>query len=130
MDSPPVAAALAKPAATLRIAVPVSNGKLAPHFGHCPEYALIDVDEFKKTIVSSAWIPSPGHQPGMLPEFLKEHGAQLVLTGGMGEQALELFRKANIKVILGVPEENPVKLALDYLNGHLARGVNVCDHDH
>ena len=49
----------------MRYAIPVSNGKLAPHFGHCEEFAIIDVDEAKRTIVGKKLIASPEHQPGL-----------------------------------------------------------------
>jgi predicted Fe-Mo cluster-binding NifX family protein len=47
----------------MRYAIPVSDGKLAPHFGHCEHFAIIDVDEAAKKIVSSKLIASPEHQP-------------------------------------------------------------------
>jgi len=32
----------------MKYAVPVSSGMVATHFGHCEQFALIDVDEAKK----------------------------------------------------------------------------------
>ena len=34
----------------VKYAVPVSGGKVCPHFGHCEQFALIDIDEAKKGI--------------------------------------------------------------------------------
>ncbi len=31
----------------MRFAVPLSGGMISPHFGHCEQFALIDVDATK-----------------------------------------------------------------------------------
>jgi len=51
----------------MRFAVPVTDGRLATHFGHCEHFAFIDVDEATKGILSKELVSSPGHQPGLLP---------------------------------------------------------------
>ena len=48
----------------MRLAIPVTEGKVAAHFGHCSHFALFDVDEATKAIVKRGIISSPGHQPG------------------------------------------------------------------
>ena len=73
-------------------------------------------------------LPSPGHQPGVLPEFLKGHGVNLILTGGMDQRAKDLFTQANIKVMMGILEEPPKELIQSYLDAKLVEGGNVCDH--
>ena len=45
----------------MRYAIPVSGGVVSPHFGHCEYFALIDVDEDRKEIISKELVPSPGH---------------------------------------------------------------------
>ena len=37
----------------MKYAVPVSGGLMCPHFGHCEQFALIDVDEQKKVIIKT-----------------------------------------------------------------------------
>jgi predicted Fe-Mo cluster-binding NifX family protein len=112
----------------MRYAVPVSNGKLASHFGHCEYFALIDVDEATKAILRKEDVASPGHQPGLLPVWLAEQGVSAVIAGGMGTKAQELFGESRIEVILGAPEDDPEKVVMDYLGGVLATGENICDH--
>ncbi len=56
----------------MRIAIPVADGKLAAHFGHCEKFALIDVDEEKKEILANEMTEAPPHQPGLLPVWLDE----------------------------------------------------------
>jgi ATP-binding protein involved in chromosome partitioning len=112
----------------MRYAVPVSGGVLSLHFGHCEQFALIDVDEERKEILSKELVPSPGHQPGLLPEWLAEQGVSVVIASGMGSRAQSLFQQSRIGVIIGVVESDPEKAVLSYLNGKLATGDNICDH--
>ena len=112
----------------MRYAVPVSNGMVSPHFGHCEHFALIDVDEERKEIMRKELIPSPGHQPGLLPEWLAEQGVSLVIAGGMSSRAQGLFQQNGIGVIIGAIESDPEKAVLSYLNGALATEDNICDH--
>jgi len=114
----------------MRIGIPVSGGLLSPHFGHCEHFALIDVDDASKAITGKQMIPSPPHQPGMLPGWLAEQGATVIIAGGMGGRAVELFQENHIEVVIGAQSEDPEKIALDYIKGNLASGDNVCDHDH
>ena len=112
----------------MRFAIPVSGGVISPHFGHCEQFALIDVDEATKTIVKKQFVASPGHQPGLLPVWLAEEGASIIMAGGMGSRAQALFRENHIDVVIGVMESDPEKAVLSYLGGSLATGDNICDH--
>ena len=112
----------------MRYAIPVSGDMVSTHFGHCEHFALIDVDEQKKEIVRKELVPSPGHQPGLLPQWLAEAGVSVVIAGGMGSRAQSLFQQNHIKVIIGVLESDPERVVMNYLNGTLATGDNICDH--
>lgn len=112
----------------MRYAVPVSGGVMSPHFGHCEQFALFDVDEQKKEITRKDLVNSPGHQPGLLPAWLAEQGVSVVIAGGMGSRAQGLFQQNNIGVVLGTLEGDPEKAVLSYLDGRLATGDNICDH--
>jgi len=112
----------------MKYAVPVSGGMVCPHFGHCEQFALIDVDEAKKQILKKELVNSPGHEPGVLPQWLAEKGVSLVISGGMGSRAQGLFQQNKIGVITGIMESDPEKAVLSHLNGILATGANICDH--
>ncbi len=112
----------------MKYAVPVNGGVVSMHFGHCEHFALIDVDEAKKQILKKELVNSPGHEPGLLPQWLAEKGVSQVIAGGMGSRAQGLFQQSNINVITGVMESDPEKAVLSYLNGVLATGDNTCDH--
>ena len=112
----------------MRVAIPVVQGKLSPHFGHCEEFALIDVDLDKREITATEMIPSPEHQPGLLPVWLNEQKATVVIAGGMGGMAQQLFAQNGIQVITGAPSEEPEAIAKAFLEDSLRTGDNVCDH--
>ena len=112
----------------MKIAVPITAGRVSAHFGHCEQFALIDVDMAANTIVRKDLVASPGHQPGFLPGWLAGEGVSAVIAGGMGIRAQELFRDNHIQVIIGALGDDPEKIVLAHLNGTLATGENVCDH--
>lgn len=112
----------------MRYAVPVSGGIVSSHFGHCEYFALIDADENNREIIRKELIPSPGHEPGRLPEWLAEQGVAFVIAGGMGSRAQGLFQQHRIGVFVGAAESDPEKAVLSYLAGQLATDGNICDH--
>ncbi len=112
----------------MRYAIPVSGGRVSPHFGHCEFFALIDADEDKRSIIGKELVPSPGHQPGLLPGWLAEQGVALVIAGGMGSRAQGLFRQHRIEVVVGAVESDPERAVLSYLDGQLTTEDNICDH--
>ncbi len=112
----------------MRIAIPLANGMLSAHFGHCERFALIDVDPDKKTILNRGEAEAPPHEPGLLPAWLAEKGANVVIAGGMGGRAQGLFAEQGIEVVVGAPSETPEKLVERFLVGTLEVGGNLCDH--
>ena len=112
----------------MRIAIPLANGVLSMHFGHCEQFALVDVDESTRTIGSVTCLTPPAHEPGVLPRWLPEQGADVIIAGGMGQRAQALFTQNGIEVVVGAPVEKPEALAASFLSGTLEAGRNVCDH--
>ena len=112
----------------MKIAIPLANGKLAMHFGHCERFALMEVDAAEKRLIGREEIEAPPHQPGLLPPWLAQRGATVIIAGGMGQRALGLFTEQGIQVVLGAAAETPERLVADYLAGTLRTGENVCDH--
>jgi predicted Fe-Mo cluster-binding NifX family protein len=112
----------------MKIAIPLAEGRLAMHFGHCQHFALIEVDASAQGIVSRNDVEAPPHQPGLLPPWLAERGVNVIIAGGMGQRAHGLFAEHGVQVIVGAPAQTPEKLVADYLGGDLATGENTCDH--
>ena len=111
-----------------RIAIPVVDGKLSAHFGHCEHFAVFEVDEEKRVIVGKQEVEPPAHEPGVLPRWLGGMQVNLIITGGMGRRAQELFKDQGIEVIVGAPVDTPDDIVMEYLNNTLQAGANICDH--
>ncbi|NLB69599.1 MAG: ATPase [Lentisphaerae bacterium] len=111
-----------------KIAIPIANGALCMHFGHCQQFAIVEVDIKNKEIVSREDKTPPPHEPGVLPAWLSKEGVKIVLAGGMGNRAQNLFSAQGIEVMVGLPAQTPEELVTSYLNGTLKAGQNVCDH--
>jgi predicted Fe-Mo cluster-binding NifX family protein len=118
----------ARRAAACRIAVPVSSGGVAEHFGHCDEFAIFHTNPEGDGIDGVVMVPAPPHQPGFLPEWLRGLGVDVILAGGMGTRARDLFAQHSIEVVTGVAGGDARSLAEEYLAGTLDSGLNPCDH--
>jgi len=70
----------------------------------------------------------PPHEPGVLPRWLNEQGADVIIARGIGEKAQQFLRENGIEVVIGVPVNSPESLANQYLTNTLISGDNVCDH--
>lgn len=112
----------------MRIAIPLAQGKMSLHFGHCEEFAIVDVDEKTKEISNITELRPPSHQPGVLPQWLSEQKADIIIAGGMGQRAQQLFAQNNIEVIIGASGGSPEELISAYLENTLETGDNICDH--
>lgn len=113
---------------TMKIAIPLTDGKLCMHFGHCEQFALLEVDENAKKVTGKRMLTPPPHEPGVLPRWLHQEGATVIIAGGMGQRAQAIFAENAIKVVVGAPAEAPEQLVAQYLAGTLVSGANVCDH--
>ena len=84
----------------MKAAISTDGNFVSMHFGRCPHFTIVDIQNSK--IITKETIENPGHQPGFLPQFLREKGVECIIAGGMGMKAQELFNQHNIKQIVGV----------------------------
>lgn len=112
----------------MRFVIPVAEGKLALHFGHCETFMLIDADDKSGKISQTSSVTPPPHAPGVLPKWLAEQGANVIIAGGMGSRAQGLFSENGIRVIIGAPVDTPDNLVAAFISGSLKTGQNACDH--
>ena len=110
----------------MKIAVPTSGGALCMHFGHCEEFAVVNIKDDK--VASIEMMTPPPHEPGVLPKWLGELGVNVIIAGGMGSRAQQLFAAAGVKVVVGAQSTDPTQLVNAYIAGTLESGDNVCDH--
>ncbi len=111
----------------MKFAIPVANGILTMHFGHAKKFAVIDAKDNK--IMSQTILKPPPHAPGVLPKWLNELGVDIIIAGGMGATAMQLFEECGIRVITGAPTMEPEKLVRHYLDDTLLTAFNACDHE-
>jgi predicted Fe-Mo cluster-binding NifX family protein len=109
----------------MKIAISTDNGSVSAHFGRCPSYTIVDIEDGKA--VGQEEIPNPGHSPGFLPGYLAERGVTTIIAGGMGPRAQGLFSDYKIETIIGV--QGRVAEVIDsFLKGTLTGGESLCDH--
>lgn len=112
----------------MKVAVASEGVMVSEHFGHCEGFTMYDIDNAE--IKGKVFVQNPGHKPGLLPVFLKEQDADVIIAGGMGETAQALFNENGIDVVVGAQgnTDDVVKL---YLAGGLQSTGSVCtEHAH
>ena len=107
----------------MRIAISTDGGSVSAHFGRCPSFTLVDIEGGKVT--GREEIPNPGHQPGFLPQHLKERGVDCIIAGGMGQRAAQLFSERGIGSVLGV-SGSIEDVITGVVNGTLQGGESLC----
>jgi predicted Fe-Mo cluster-binding NifX family protein len=112
----------------MKIAIPLVEGKLCTHFGHCEKFAFITVYDGK--IAIHEVVTPPPHAPGVIPNWVADQGCTDILVRGMGEAAQEVLKQRGVNVVCGAPSDTAENLVALYLNGNLTNSGNTCDHDH
>ena len=110
----------------MKIALPVYERKLCMHFGHSEGFEVFETDD--GAIIGRETLTPPAHAPGVLPQFLKEQGVDIIITGGMGRRAQGFFEQFGIRVVVGAPSIEAEEVVKQYLEGSLQIGENICDH--
>ena len=112
----------------MKIAIPTAEGTLAMHFGHCQVFSVFEINKESKTIISATEEKPPAHEPGVLPKWLSERGINIIIAGGMGMRAQQLFTQYGMEVIVGAPSLSPEEIIKCFLDGSLETGDNACAH--
>ena len=122
----------------MKIAISAENNngmdsQVAGHFGHAPYFAFVEVEDGQVKSVSILQNPFlAGHQPGQIPGFVHNQGAEVMLSGGMGGRAIQFFEQLGIGVATGAA--GTLQNAIDaYLKGDLTEAApcaNSVEHGH
>ncbi|MGD2253871.1 MAG: NifB/NifX family molybdenum-iron cluster-binding protein [Anaerolineales bacterium] len=106
------------------------DGLVGQHFGRCPYFVIVDVEEGEFTntkVVENPFFAA--HQPGMVPEFIHSQGAEVMISGGMGRRAIAFFEGYGITPATGAM--GTVRQSLErYLEGKLTGAAPCRDGDH
>ncbi|NJE84845.1 dinitrogenase iron-molybdenum cofactor [Thermococcus sp. CX2] len=112
----------------MRIAVPIKDdsgleSEVCEHFGKARYFVFVDLEDGEIKGSEVVQVPFEEHSPGDLPEFIKQHGGEMVLAYGMGRRAIAYFNAMGVQVITGVSGK-----VRDVLEG-LAKGTLKADPD-
>jgi predicted Fe-Mo cluster-binding NifX family protein len=103
------------------------EGSLSAHFGRCPFYTLANVEGDQILgfeVVKNSYFAN--HQPGVIPQFIHSQKANVMIAGGMGPRAIDLFGQLGIDVAAGA--QGKVKDIVEaYLRGEI-HGIVACEH--
>lgn len=105
------------------------DGDVSAHFGRCPFYTVVRVEGDK--VLDAKVAPNPNftsHVPGAMPVFIRDLGADVILAGGMGPRAVQMFQNFGIEVATGAVGRVGAVLGA-YLDGRI-QGIVPCSHDH
>ena len=104
------------------------ESSVAGHFGGCPYFTLVEVED--NNIVNHRVVENPyfqAHQPGAIPNFINDQGANVILSGGMGGRAQQFFHDFGIEPVTGA-----MGTIRDAINAYLSnslKGAEPCNHD-
>lgn len=112
----------------MKIAVASEGNKVAGHFGHCENFNIYEVEGQK--MIKEESLLNPGHKPGFLPNYLNDLGVKVIISGGMGGGAIDIFNEKGIEVITGATGDAKVSVE-QYLKGELKSNGSICTkHEH
>lgn len=84
----------------MRVAISTDGDYVSAHFGRCPQFTIVDIEEDK--VKDKEVLDNPGHHPGFLPQFLQKKGVDAIVAGGMGQRAVGLFAEVGIEIVVGI----------------------------
>lgn len=110
-----------------KIAIPLENGVLCAHFGHCQNFAILTVCD--NLITDIQVVTPPAHEPGLYPRWIASFQVTDVIAGGMGQKAIQLFNQQNINAFVGGPMKTAKQIVEEFIAGNLSLNANICNHD-
>lgn len=111
----------------MKIAVASEKGMVTEHFGYCEGFNVFEVEN-NKIVKSDSVLNSGPHKPGLLPNMLNDMGVNVIIAGGMGGGAVNIFNEKGIEVITGA-KGSAEAVTNNYIQGELKSTGSVC-HDH
>ncbi|MEF9969459.1 MAG: NifB/NifX family molybdenum-iron cluster-binding protein [Ruthenibacterium sp.] len=112
----------------MKIAVTYENGAVFQHFGHTETFKIYDIEGGK--VKTSAVVDTNGSGHGALADFLRAHGVDTLICGGIGGGARTALGEKNIQIYPGA--QGSADACVDaLLAGSLQYNPDtVCNHHH
>ncbi|AKB52155.1 putative transcriptional regulator [Methanosarcina barkeri str. Wiesmoor] len=88
----------------MKVSIPTKDengmeGVVEPHFGKAPTYTIIDTETNQVTVIPNTSEHMGG--TGLPPEYLHNNGVNIMLCGGLGFKAVNMFESYGIEVFVG-----------------------------
>ncbi|MGD8633640.1 MAG: NifB/NifX family molybdenum-iron cluster-binding protein [Anaerolineales bacterium] len=118
----------------MRIAISLETdqglqSRVSGHFGRCPYILFADLEEGEVKRVEVIQNPHfHEHRPGQVPEFIQQHGGELMISGGMGRRARAFFEEMGVQTAVGA-QDSAADAIEQYLRGELPESA-PCSGDH
>ena len=113
----------------MKIAVPFENGQVFQHFGRSAQFKFYEAENGQ--LLRTEVIPTNGQGHGALTGFLVQHGADVVLCGGIGTGASRYPRDGRFIEEVGYydPTKEPsvIKIDEEKAKTWLANGAQPTD---
>ena len=103
-----------KKSVIIKIAIPISEGRLFPSFGKATEFAIFHIQN--KEIIKKEILHPPPHGPDVLPDWIHDLGVSVIIAGNMGSKAMENFEAKGTTVIIGSSSTSPDELVQQHLS--------------
>lgn len=112
----------------MKIAIARDGNVVSGHFGHCEGFEIYHINN--NTIENQEFLQNPGHRPGFLPVYLRDQSVDIIIAGGMGGTAQNLFKENGIGVITGATGD--LKSVIEkFIKNELVSTGSVChEHEH
>ncbi len=111
-----------------KIAIPTNEGRLWAHFGKAPQVTFITVDD-DNNIVNKEVLDAPEHAHGAMVAFIKQHGTDEIICGGLGMGAVNMLAQMGIELHAGAPAIDIDEVVKQFLDGTIKYGDSSCHHD-
>jgi ATP-binding protein involved in chromosome partitioning len=103
-----------KKSVIIKIAIPISEGRLFPSFGKATEFAIFHIQN--QEIIKKEILHPPPHGPDVLPDWIHDLGVSVIIAGNMGSKAMENFEAKGTTVITGSSSVSPDELVQQHLS--------------
>lgn len=113
----------------MKLALPKNEDLINQHFGKSKSFEIVSIENNEIKDREEVNVESLQHNHGGLAGILIEKGVDVVITGGIGQGALDALSANNLKVIRGA--NGKIDDVVDsYIRGDLKDKNVVCNHDH
>lgn len=111
----------------MKIAIPNNGNMVNQHFGMSKSFVIITIEENKVLQVEEISTEELMHQHQGLAALLVKHGADTVITGGIGAGAISGLQQNGLKIFRGASGEY-MKVIEEYISGTLEDKNIICNH--